>query len=293
MKKYKDRLLLFLKGVAMGAANVIPGVSGGTIAFVTNIYEELIESLKSFDLQAFKLLVGFKFKAFREYVNFDFLFILFEFYPIYVWAFFFGLILASIYFVGNKINKWTWAVVLMFIIGTAIAVSISLFNPATQNNSFIYLTLCGVVAMSSMLLPGLSGSFVLILMGNYELIFLEAVPSFNVGILTPVIIGSVLGFIILSRLISFLLKHFHDGTVGVLTGFIAGSLLIIWPWKNPVYLKNNLGDFIIRKGEKVIADYDRYFPAFDSHMTWIALGFIILGIILVWGIESLGQKQSK
>ena len=239
----------------MGAANVIPGVSGGTIAFVTNIYEELIESLKSFDFKAVRLLLGFNLKAFRKHVNFDFLFILFagvgvsiisivkllsyllDDYPIYVWAFFFGLILASIYFVGIKINKWTWAVIMALIIGTVIAISISLFNPATQNSNFFYLILCGVVAMSSMLLPGLSGSFVLILMGNYELIFLEAVPALNIGVLAPVVIGSILGFIILSRIISFLLRRFHDGTVGVLTGFITGSLLVIWPWKNPAYLK--------------------------------------------------------
>ena len=311
MQNYRDGLILFLKGAAMGAANVIPGVSGGTIAFITNIYEELIEALKSFDIHALKLLLKFRFKAFRKHVNLDFLFVLFTGvgvsiislgkllsyllleYPIYVWAFFFGLILASIYFVGIKIKEWTWSVVLTFIIGTTIAVSISLFNPATQNSNFIYLILCGIVAMSSMLLPGLSGSFVLILMGNYELIFLEAVPSINLKILIPVIIGSILGFIILSRLISYLIKHYHDITIGILTGFIAGSLLIIWPWKNPVYLKNNIGELIIRKGEKVIASYDHYLPAIDDRLTWIALGFVILGVISVWMIESLGQKPGK
>jgi putative membrane protein len=311
VQKIRNGLLLFLKGVAMGAANVIPGVSGGTIAFITNIYEKLIDSLKSFDIHALQLLVRFRFKAFREYVNLDFLLVLFigigvsiislgkllsylfYDYPVYVWAFFFGLILASIYFVGIKIKRWTPAVLVSFVIGTVIAVSISLFNPAQQNSDYLYLIICGIVAMSSMLLPGLSGSFVLILMGNYQLIFLEAVPSLNFEILIPVIIGSILGFIILSRLISYLLHHYHDITIGILTGFIAGSLLIIWPWKEPVYLKDHVGEFVIQKGEKVTAGYDHYLPAFSDQVTWIALGFVILGVVLVWIIESLGQNQSK
>lgn len=295
----------------MGAANVIPGVSGGTIAFITNIYEELIDSLKSFDIKAIKLLLNLKFKAFGAYVNFPFLLVLFtgifisiisfgkilsflfDNYPIYVWAFFFGLILASIYFVGRTISKWNLTTILMIIIGVTIAAIISYLNPASRNENVFYLFICGVVAMASMLLPGLSGSFVLILMGNYQLIFLEAVPDFNLAILTPVVLGSIAGFIILSRIISYLLKQFRDGTIGLLTGFILGSLLIIWPWKRPKYLFDEAGEIVVRKGKMIIEGYTWYLPQIEDAATWISVFFIILGIGLVIFIESYAKKSSK
>jgi len=303
------KLLLFLKGIAMGAANVIPGVSGGTIAFITDIYEELINSLKSFDIKAFKLLISLKISEFSSYVNLRFLIILFsgvfisiitfgkllsylfEFYPVYVWAFFFGLILASVYFVGRNIDKWnigSWGLLLT---GTMIAVTIAYLNPANENGNIIYLFICGIVAMASMLLPGLSGSFVLILMGNYRLIFLEAVPSFNMGILIPVVLGSIVGFVVLSRLISFLLQRFRDATIGLLTGFILGSLLIIWPWKEAIYLKDDGGELILRKGEYVVESYQWFAPDYFNPATWFATLFIILGILLVILIEWVAQLQ--
>lgn len=293
----------------MGAANVIPGVSGGTIAFITDIYEELINSLKSFDIKAFKLLISLKISEFSSYVNLRFLIILFsgvfisiitfgkllsylfEFYPVYVWAFFFGLILASVYFVGRNIDKWnigSWGLLLT---GTMIAVTIAYLNPANENGNIIYLFICGIVAMASMLLPGLSGSFVLILMGNYRLIFLEAVPSFNMGILIPVVLGSIVGFVVLSRLISFLLQRFRDATIGLLTGFILGSLLIIWPWKEAIYLKDDGGELILRKGEYVVESYQWFAPDYFNPATWFATLFIILGILLVILIEWVAQLQ--
>lgn len=293
----------------MGAANVIPGVSGGTIAFITNIYEELINSLKAFDIKAIRLLLGLKIKPFAEHVNFQFLFILFagifisilslgkilsflfDNYPIYVWAFFFGLILASIFFVGKTIQKWNVLTVFAVIIGIVIAVIITYLNPASRNESTLYLFLCGVIAMASMLLPGLSGSFVLILMGNYQLIFLEAVPDLNLRILIPVVLGSVAGFIILSRIISFLINKFRDGTIGTLTGFIMGSLLIIWPWKNPKYLVDVTGDIVMKKGKMVIEGYTWYLPDLGNVETWISAFYIVLGISLVVFIELFANRN--
>jgi len=292
----------------MGAANVIPGVSGGTIAFITNIYEDLINSLKAFDIKAIRLLFSFKLKLFSEHVNFQFLvwlfagvFIsilslgkilsfLFDNYPVYVWAFFFGLILASIYFVGKTISKWNPATVIAVIAGVVIAVVITYLNPASRNESTLYLFLCGIVAMASMLLPGLSGSFVLILMGNYQLIFLEAVPDFNMKILLPVVLGSIAGFIILSRIISFLIKKFRDLTIGVLTGFILGSLLIIWPWKDPEYLLDASGEIVVRKGKMIIEGYSWYLPDIGNSETWVSAIFIILGIALVIVIEIFAKR---
>jgi putative membrane protein len=304
----KNNILLFLKGIAMGAANVIPGVSGGTIAFITNIYEDLINSLKAFDIKAIRFFFGLKFKSFSEHINFQFLFwlfagvfisilslgkilsFLFDNYPVYVWAFFFGLILASIYYVGKTISNWNLTNFLAVVAGVIIAVVITYLNPASRNESTLYLFLCGIVAMASMLLPGLSGSFVLILMGNYQLIFLEAVPDLNMKILLPVVFGSIAGFIILSRIISFLIKSFRDQTIGVLTGFILGSLLIIWPWKNPEYLLDASGEIVIRKGKMIIEGYSWYLPDIGNSETWVSALFILLGIALVIVIEIFAKR---
>ncbi|MFW5759568.1 MAG: DUF368 domain-containing protein [Cyclobacteriaceae bacterium] len=311
MRSIKDYLLLFFKGVGIGAANVIPGVSGGTIAFITNIYEELIDSLKSIDLKAVKLTFGFKVKELSQHINLPFLIAvflgvaisilslgklldyLFNVYPVQVWSFFFGLILASIFFVGKRIKIWNAVVIFMLLLGTAIAVYISFLKPASENENFIYLILCGVVAISSMLLPGLSGSFVLILLGNYHLLFLKAIPDFNLKIIMPVGIGAVIGFVGLSHLIAFVLKKFYDATIAILTGFILGSLLIIWPWKHAIYLEDELGSYVIKDGEKVIQSYEHFIPQITEAGTLIAIGLMLLGIVAVWLIESFGEKQVK
>jgi putative membrane protein len=304
-----DKLLLFLKGVAMGAANVIPGVSGGTIAFITNIYDELINSLKSFDLKALKMLFSFKFKEFTEHINLRFLLFLFSgvflsivslgkllsylfsAYPVKVWAFFFGLILASVYFVGKNIQQWNVKSWLPLLVGTLVAMFIAYLNPANENDNTFYLFLCGIIAMASMLLPGLSGSFVLILMGNYQLIFLEAVPELDLRILIPVVLGSGIGFILLSRVISFLLDRFRDSTIGLLTGFILGSLLIIWPWKKAVYLVDETGEFILKNGKQIVESYEWFSPDAVNPETWFATLFILLGIGMVILIEGMAKLQ--
>lgn len=301
----KSNLLLFLKGIAMGAANVIPGVSGGTIAFITNIYEELIHSLKSFDVEAIQLFFTFRFKTLADHVNLTFLIFLFsgvfisilslgkilaylfEFYPVYIWAFFFGLILASIYFVGKSVSRWQTRSLIFLITGAVIAILITYLNPASENENMLYLFLCGIVAMISMLLPGLSGSFVLILMGNYKLIFLEAVPALNMAILIPVALGSIVGFVILSRVISYLLDRLRNETISLLTGFILGSLLIIWPWKETIYLKNAAGELLLKNGKMIIEGYNWFFPDLSNLSTWIAVLYIIAGMALVIFIEKM------
>lgn len=304
-----NKLLLFLKGVAMGAANVIPGVSGGTIAFITNIYDELINSLKSFDLKALRMLASLRFSDFANHINLRFLLILFSgvflsiislgkilsylfrVFPVYVWAFFFGLIMASVYFVGKNIQKWDVRSWFPLILGTLTAVVIAYLNPANENANLFYLFICGIIAMASMLLPGLSGSFVLILMGNYQLIFLEAVPSFDLKILIPVILGSGVGFIILSRIISFLLDRYRDSTIGLLTGFILGSLLIIWPWKEAVYLVDETGELILKNGKMIVESYEWFSPSVFDQQTWLATLFILLGIGMVILIEGMAKLQ--
>lgn len=290
----------------MGAANVIPGVSGGTIAFVTGIYEDFIQSLKSFDAKAVQLLFRFRIKAFIEHVNFWFLFVLvmgifvslltlgrlldylFVEYPIYVWSFFFGLIAISIVSVGKTVTKWSMPVIFWFLVGTALAVMLAFLNPASENDSTFYLIICGVVAIASMILPGLSGSFVLILMGNYRLIMLKGIPELQWKIIAPVAIGCIIGFILLSRVISFFMKRFHNSTISVLTGFILGSLLIIWPWKNEVFLTSNTGELILKNGEGIVSGYDWVFPAANPQ-TFLGILFIAIGIFIVLLIERLAK----
>jgi len=310
MTTAKDFILLFFKGIAMGAANVIPGVSGGTIAFITGIYDKLIDSLKSFDFEAIKLLFRGQFRELFKHINLSFLITLFlgvgvslvtlgkllkwlfEIYPIEVWAFFFGLIIASVYSVGKTIKRWNVSAIGGIIVGTTIAVSLSFIKPAAENDGLIYLLICGVVAICSMLLPGLSGSFVLILMGNYQLIMLTAIPEGQWHIIAPVAVGALAGFVILSHSISFMLRKFELATIGTLTGFILGSLVIIWPWKNEVFLTDGNGEFLLKKGEKVVMGYEHYLPSFSESQTLISLALIIAGAGLVLLIDLMGSKET-
>lgn len=302
-------LFLFLKGVAMGAANVIPGVSGGTIAFVTGIYDDLIGSLKSFDITALKLLIKLKLKDFANHINLNFLFILFagigvslitigkllkflfEEYPVPVWGLFFGLILASVIQVGKTIKTWDSKTIISTIIGALIAISLAFIKPAAQNDSSWYLIICGIVAMSSMLLPGLSGSFVLILMGNYQLIMLDAIPNRELKVIALVAIGAVLGFLILSHAISFLLGKHESPTIGSLTGFIFGSLLIIWPWKREILLTNSNGELLYKKGKTIVMGYEWLAPTFDQ-VGLVALCLILVGFVTTLALEKLGDSKS-
>ena len=308
IKEIKDFSVNALKGLGMGAANVIPGVSGGTIALITGIFERIINAIKSINIVAFRLLLKGKIREFFQHIDFYFLLAvfvgmlvsvvtlarLFEFlfanYPVYIWSFFFGLILASIYYVGKTITKWTLSVVITFIIGASFAIWISFMNPATSNDSFLYLILCGVVAICSMILPGLSGSFVLILMGNYELVMIDAVNDANIKVLFPVILGAIVGLVAFSHLLSWIYKKYKNQTIAILTGFILGSLSILWPWKNPVYRVDEFGELILKNGEKLVQGYDFFIPNQLTVEVIVALSIMILGIVTIILIEKLAEK---
>jgi len=306
----KNYILIALKGYAMGVANVIPGVSGGTIALISGIFERLIDAIKSFNLKAIKLFFSFKFKEFTQHTDLKFLIALFtgvllaiftlaklleylfEHYSIYVWAYFFGLILASIYFVGKTITKINISVVVVFILGTAIALGISFLKPAMQNENIFYLFLCGVLAISSMILPGISGSFVLILLGNYELIVIDAITQLRLDILIPFALGCGLGLLGFSYLLSWVFKKFRNETIAILTGFILGSLLIIWPWKHSIYKTDALGNLILKsKGEPIVMGYERYFPDTLNVEVIIAFSIMLIGIITIWFIEKMASND--
>lgn len=297
---------VFLKGLAMGAANVIPGVSGGTIALITGIYERLINAIKSIDLTALKLLLSRQWAAFWTTIDGTFLTALFlgigvsivslaklleyllDNYETLTMAFFFGLILISVFLVARTVRNWSISSYIALAIGTAIAIGIALLAPASENNSFLYVFACGIVAMCSMILPGLSGSFVLIIMGNYALI-LGAIGNFDLSILVPLALGCGFGLIAFSHILAWIFKHFHDQTIALMSGFILGSLAIIWPWKN------TLVNTIQREGKpakEVVTGYEWFMPSLADSKTWLAVGLIVIGAISLWLMEksTAGRK---
>ena len=307
MKAY---IILFVKGVAMGTANIIPGVSGGTIALIAGIFERLIEALKSLNGKALKLLLKGNWKGFAAHTDIVFLLIvfagvgfaiislarlfeiLFRDYPVYIWAYFFGLVLASVYFVGKTIEHWSLSVWISFITGTVFALGITYLNPAAQNDNFFYLIICGVVAVCSMILPGLSGSFVLILLGNYQLVAIDAINNFDLGILFPVLIGAVGGLVAFSHFLSWLLKSYKAQTISLLTGFILGSLGVIWPWKIPVYMTNELGETLLKSGKPIIESYRQVLPeSLDSSVVF-AIFLMIAGVVSIWVIETMAKSKT-
>ena len=291
----------FFKGMAMGAANVIPGVSGGTIAFITNIYERFINALKSLDLEALGLLFKGKIKELIVKVDFWFLWSvlggvavsilslakllehLFLNYETLTLAFFFGLIVASIIAVGTQIGSWSTSTFAALIIGTAIAIGIAFLPPANANDAIWYVFLCGIVAVCSMILPGLSGSYILLLMGNYFLV-IQAISGFNLYVILPMMVGCVVGLLLFSRLLSYLFAHYKSQTIALLTGFVTGSLVIIWPWKTPVYIP-------VEDKQKVIG-YNWEWPDMNGSFA-VALILILVGFGLVMMIERAGREKSQ
>ena len=302
----KTFVLNIIKGFLMGAANVIPGVSGGTMAFVTGIYEGLIGGLKNMDIKALKLLMARDFSALWSRINGSLLAAVFigvglsiislaklleyciEFHSIPTFAYFFGLILASVPFVGKAVKKWSFGPVLAGILGTALAVTISFINPAQENDSFWYVFICGIVAICSMILPGLSGSFILLIMGNYVLV-LSGLTKIDLGIILPFALGCGVGLLAFSHILNWLFSKYKDITISSLSGFILGSLLIIWPWKTAIEETLHIGE----KTKKVIKGYNWFLP---SELNWelgLSVLMIFVGVISVWGIEKMAENEKE
>ena len=247
-RSIKDYLVIALKGIGMGAADVVPGVSGGTIAFITGIYEELVTSIKSINIAAARTLFKEGIKSFWQTVNGTFLFFLvagilvsvlslakvLEYilinHPVLIWSFFFGLILASAVFVAKKIDRWNIQTGISMLVGIIVAFLITSISPAETTEAYWFIFLSGALAICAMILPGISGSFILLLLGKYEFI-LNAVNEGKLDILAVLIIGALVGIISFANLLSWLLKRFHHLTIALLAGFMIGSLNKIWPWK--------------------------------------------------------------
>lgn len=302
----RNYLGLFVRGAAMGAADVIPGVSGGTIAFITGIYTELIESIRSFNLSFAKLLFTGKFRAAWAQINGSFLFsvllgiaasifslaklmkYLLDTHPILVWSFFFGLIIASAVLVARQVEKWNATTITAGVIGTAVAYWITVVSPASTPDTWWFVLLSGAVAICAMILPGISGAFILLLMGKYAYV-IDAVSTINVPILAVFAVGAGVGIISFSHLLSWLLKKHHGLTVALLIGFMVGSLNKIWPWKETT------STFIDRHGvEQVLTESNVSPMAFEGAPQLIeAIGFALFGFVLIWGLQKVADAMAK
>ena len=296
-RRIKDYAVLTLKGMAMGAADVVPGVSGGTIAFIAGIYDELINSIKSINMHSLKLLFTGKIAAFWKAVNRNFLFALLlgiaisvfslaklitylllnE--PVLVWSFFFGLVLASTWFVTKDIKGWNWKTVAGFVGGAVIAYYITVATPAETSTNLMFIFLCGAIAICAMILPGISGSFILVLLGKYFYV-MEAVKTLDLVVLGVFAFGAALGITSFSRVLSYALKNFRNITLSVLSGFMLGSLNKVWPWKEV--------EKLVSDGHEVMIEHN---IAPNTEVAE-AVVLMLIGLILVYVLEKISAKKA-
>ena len=304
-RSLKDYIIISLKGMAMGAADVVPGVSGGTIAFISGIYEELLNSISSFNLSLFSVLKNEGFKKVWKMVNGRFLLALFigifisvlslaklienllENHPILIWSFFFGLVLASIIYIAKQIKTWSIKCYLYLIFGLIFAYYITTLNPViSQNSSPWFLFLAGMIAICAMILPGISGSFILVLLGAYKPI-LNAINTKDFLSIIIFMAGAILGLLTFSRVLKWLFSKYKNYTLALLIGFIAGSLNKIWPWKETISWRTN------SKGIEVPFNTTSVSPlSFDGDSKLLMAGLLaIIGFSLILLLEKLAVKK--
>lgn len=304
-RSLKDFVIISIKGMAMGAADVVPGVSGGTIAFISGIYEELLHSISSFNLSLFTVLRKEGYKKVWKMVNGSFLCALFmgiflsilslaklietllENHPILIWSFFFGLVLASVIFIGKQIKIWNFRSFLYLIFGLIFAYYITTLNPmVSQNSSPWFLFLAGMIAICAMILPGISGSFILVLLGAYKPV-LNALNTKDIFSIAVFMTGAVLGLLTFSRLLKWLFSRYKNYTLAILIGFIIGSLNKIWPWKETISWRTN------SKGVEVPFNTTSVSPmSFDGDSQLLMAGLLaIIGFGLILLLEQLAVKK--
>ncbi|WP_372792346.1 DUF368 domain-containing protein [Lutibacter sp.] len=300
-------ITVLLKGMAMGAADVVPGVSGGTIAFISGIYEELLDSISSVNFTTLKLLKTHGIKAFWKVINGNFLvslllgiFIsilslakliswLLEHKPILVWSFFFGLVLASILYIGKQITKWDSISIIGLLVGAGIAYYITTLQPLiSENSSPLFLFLAGAIAICAMILPGISGAFILVLLGAYKPV-LDAIHNRDFKLITILASGAIVGLLSFSKLLKWLFNHYKNYTLAVLTGFILGSLNKIWPWKQTLTWRVNSQGIKVPFNEQSISPFS--FEG-DSQLA-MAILLSIVGFALIILLEKIANSSSK
>ena len=292
---------LALKGCAMGMADVVPGVSGGTIAFISGIYEELIGSIRRVDAEALRLLLKLRFKELWRHIDGRFLLpvllgigvavfslaramtYLLANYPIAVWSFFFGLIVASAWLVSRQIGKWDWRSAAALGVGAAVAWWITVATPAETPDTWWFVMLAGAVAICAMILPGISGAFILLLLGKYQYI-LQAVGELDIPVIALFLTGAAVGIVSFSHLLAWLLTHWHDVTVATLMGFMIGSLNKVWPWKEVL--------------ETYVDSHGRMQPLVETNVwpeyfDWQALLLCMAGCGAILGVEAAARAMAK
>ncbi|GGH47073.1 membrane protein [Mangrovimonas yunxiaonensis] len=333
-RKPIDYLIISMKGIAMGAADAVPGVSGGTIALIAGIYQELIATISNIKLSLITTLRQEGFKAAWKALNGNFLvalvtgilisFVSFmrlakyliEKHPILIWSFFFGLIIASIYYVGKQVNQWRTNTFAALLIGTAVAFYISTLPSLASSTNQFFLFFAGAIAICAMILPGISGSFILVILGAYKTLS-DAIHDFDFKKLAVFVLGAVVGLLSFSRVLKWLFKHYYNLTMALLTGFIVGSLNKIWPWKltqtvieketgtvmplsdlTPLNTLNlyqqTINNFETYKivTEKSILPFE-YYAVNDGANPYLfpAIGLMFLGFSTIFLLEKLGSKQ--
>ena len=301
----KDFIVIGLKGMAMGAADVVPGVSGGTIAFISGIYEELLGSISNINLGLFKTLKNEGFKVAWNQLNGSFLLSLFvgifisilslakaikyllENEPILLWSFFFGLVLASIIYIAKQITKWNLIVAIMLICGAFLAYYITTLNPlVSENSSSLYILFAGAIAICAMILPGISGAFILVLLGAYKPV-LDALNSRDFKTIIIFILGAVIGLLSFSKILKWLFENYKNYTLAVLTGFIIGSLNKIWPWKETLTWRTNSHGIEVPFNQKSV--FPLSFDG-DAQLT-MAIVLTIIGFGLILLMEKLAVQK--
>ena len=327
-----DKILLVMKGLAMGAANKVPGVSGGVVAFVAGFYEEFIYSLQKINLKAFKLFINFRWRSFWRYINGPFLGLLIlgmlisyfsvskilDYYleknEIYVWGLFFGLIIGSLISITKAYKDWRLKNIAWIVFGITVGIIISILKPATENDNLIFVFICGIIGVSGMTLPGLSGSFILMLLGNYVLLLVDSVNALSntffylinanfsflenvehmrlLYVLLVFTLGSLVGLVSLSHGLGYVLKYYKQQTFALIIGFIAGSLGVVWPWKEKIFQKNELGNTLVDpNGNPILDYYHRYIPQLEIE-TYITCIWILIGIVSVVYLDAIGNKKT-
>jgi putative membrane protein len=333
-RRFKNYFIITLKGIAMGAADAVPGVSGGTIALISGIYKELISSISNINLSLLKTLSKDGFSIFWKQLNGNFLLALLigiltsfvsfmrlakyliEQHPVLIWSFFFGLIIASIFFVGKQITKWNPASILALIIGAFIAYYITTLPSLASNNNPFFLFIAGAIAICAMILPGISGSFILVILGAYKTLS-DAIHDWDFKRIAIFGIGAVVGLLSFSRVLKWLFKHYNNITMAVLTGFIMGSLNKIWPWKKTITVLNeaqgeaipfsdisDLGTLSVYQQQinnfesiKIITEesvspfvYSSINNQISSQLN-IAIALIVAGFLTIFILEKIGSKN--
>lgn len=317
-RSFKDYLLITLKGIAMGSADVVPGVSGGTIAFISGIYEELISSINNINFSALKNIKKDGFKTVWKQINGSFLLSLFsgifisilslakvikwllENKPLMLWAFFFGLVIASIYIISKSISKWTIPVFIFIVVGTVISYYVTILEPTKSPDSFYYLFFCGFLAIIAMILPGISGAFILVLLGAYETaidtvnLFIESIVEMNFEKfsdaflkLTSLALGAILGLKVFSKVLNWMFTHKKNITLAVLIGFMIGSLNKIWPWKktNSWYLNSHDVKVPLQQDSISPFNYEG-----DPQLMWTII-LAIFGFLTIFILEKIASRK--